>query len=141
MEGTRTLRIVVLREIPEDPSLRREWNALVDRVGHPQVFYTYEWALAVQRAYGTYLQPLIVLAYDDGDSLAGVAALAVRTPAGDVTFLCASTGDYCDFLCTPDRRDEFTDSVLGKLGELGIKSITLTNLPADSNTLTALQRG
>ncbi len=97
------LRLVVLRQIPEDPHLRQQWNALVDQVDQPQVFYTYEWALAVQRAYSATLRPLLFLAYDEQASLSGVAALAT-TPAGDeASFLRATTGDYCDFL-SPGRQ-------------------------------------
>jgi len=40
-----------LKEIPEDVNLRQQWNALVKRVDRPEVFYTYDWSLAVQRAY------------------------------------------------------------------------------------------
>ena len=57
-EVTEALRLVVLTEIPEDAELRQQWNALVDRVDRPQVFYTYEWSLAVQRAYSSTLHPL-----------------------------------------------------------------------------------
>ena len=58
---TRTVRLVVLQEIPEDANLRQQWNALVQRVDQPQVFYTYEWSLAVQRAYHAMLRPLLFL--------------------------------------------------------------------------------
>src|SRR5690348_18279078 len=63
------LRIVVLSEVPEDPSLLRQWNALVQRIDRPQVFYSYEWSLAVQRAYSPVLSPLIFLGYDDQENL------------------------------------------------------------------------
>ena len=69
----RTLRLVVLREIPEDAELCSQWDALVNRVDQPQVFFTYEWAVAVQRAYREKLHPLVILAYDDAGPLAGVA--------------------------------------------------------------------
>jgi len=95
------LRLVPLREIPEDTNLRLQWNALVERVDRPQVFYTYEWALAVQRAYSATLHPLIFLAYDQPESLCGVVALAVDSEGSQVSFLCATTGDYCDFLSLP----------------------------------------
>jgi CelD/BcsL family acetyltransferase involved in cellulose biosynthesis len=134
------LRIVLLKEIPEDPNLRREWNALVERVADPQVFYTYEWALAVQRAYSTQLQPLIFLGYDEQGSLQGIAALATGASTGDASFLCATTGDYCDFISLPARKNYFADAVLRKLAEAKIRSLSLTNLPADSNTLTALRQ-
>ena len=41
----------------------------------PEVFYTFEWALAVSRAYRDSITPLLILAYEQ-DSLVGVAALA-----------------------------------------------------------------
>jgi len=58
------VRLVTLREIPEDQNLRNQWNALVREMECPQVFYTYEWAMAVQRAYGGSLVPLLMLAYE-----------------------------------------------------------------------------
>ena len=63
------------REIPEDPELRDQWNGLVLQMEHPEVFYTCEWAMAVERAYHSSMKTLLVLAYE-GDSLVGVVALA-----------------------------------------------------------------
>ena len=133
------LRLVVLREIPEDESLRRDWNALVERTPQPQVFYTYEWAFAVQRSYGETLRPLIFLAYDEGDSLCGVAALATSRPGESVSFLCATTGDYCDFLSLRENREAFVAAVVGELRHENMSGATLTNLPADSATVAALR--
>lgn len=134
------MRLVLLKEIPEDAHLRRQWNDLALRVEHPQVFYTYEWALAVQRAYRAFLQSLLFLAYDEQGLLAGVAALA-RDPSGRVSFLCATTGDYCDFLSLPEQRADFIAEVLAELRQQGIREITLTNLPADSASAAAIERG
>ncbi len=134
----RILRIVLFRQIPEDPDLRGQWNAVVMRVEQPQVFYTYEWALAVQRAYGEVLRPLLFLAYEEGD-LCGVAALATDTAQSHVSFLCATTGDYCDFLSAPERRPVFVAAVLAELKTLGHGKITLANLPGDSNTVASLK--
>ena len=72
------MRIAVHREIPEDAGLRSQWNALVDTMERPEVFYTYEWAVAVQRAYHSTMVPLLVLAYDD-DALVGVLVLSPLT--------------------------------------------------------------
>jgi CelD/BcsL family acetyltransferase involved in cellulose biosynthesis len=134
------LRLVVLREIPEDADLQRQWNALVMRSEGPQVFYTYEWALAVQRAYSATLHPLLFLGYNDQKSLRALAALATDSGHNSVTFLCASTGDYCDFLSTSDDRDSFVESVIEELTKLGFKKMAFANLPADSSTNTALRR-
>jgi CelD/BcsL family acetyltransferase involved in cellulose biosynthesis len=135
----RTLRLVVLREIPEDASLRQQWNSLVQQVDQPQVFYTYEWSLAVQRAYQATLHPLIFLAYDEAESLCGIAALATDVDGRRASFLCATTGDYCDFLSPAEHKNDFVTMVLAELRKEGIGEITLTNLPADSNTVAALQ--
>ena len=56
-EVNRTCDSSCSREIPEDANLRQQWNALVQRVDQPQVFYTYEWSLAVHRAYHSTLRP------------------------------------------------------------------------------------
>ncbi len=135
----RDVRLILLKEIPEDAKLRQQWNALVERLDRPQVFYTYEWALAVQRAYHATLHTLLFLTYDLYESLSGVAALAADD-GGRVTFLCATTGDYCDFLSQPAQKPSFVTAVLGELKRQGVEDITLTNLPADSNSVAALRQ-
>jgi CelD/BcsL family acetyltransferase involved in cellulose biosynthesis len=133
------LRLVVLREIPDDENLRRDWNALVGRAPQPQVFYTYEWARAVQHAYGSTLRPLIFLAYDQPDTLCGLVALA--TSANEAaSFLCATTGDYCDFISLPEHRASFVAEVLAALRRESVSEIRLANLPADSASVQALHR-
>jgi CelD/BcsL family acetyltransferase involved in cellulose biosynthesis len=132
------LRLTLLRQIPEDANLRRQWNALVERVPRPQVFYTYEWAVAVQRAYGATLRPLVYVAYDKQGTISGIAALAL-SDRSEVSFLCATTGDYCDFLSLPKDKSSFVAHVLGELRKDGVGKVTLTNLPADSDTFTAIR--
>ncbi len=109
------------------------------RADRPQVFYTYEWALAVCRAYRDVLPPHIFFAYDSSGELCGVAALAVDTQKGHASFLCSTTGDYCDFISEAKDRHEFVKAVLSELRRLGISEITLANLPADSDTAKALR--
>jgi CelD/BcsL family acetyltransferase involved in cellulose biosynthesis len=136
--ATARLRLVVLNEIPQDAHFRQQWNDLVVRTDQPQVFYTYEWSLAVQRAYGATLHPMIFLAYDNTESLLGVVSLAVDKE-GRASFLCATTGDYCDFLSLPGDKHAFVAAVLAELKRLGIRDITLTNLPAASTTVASLR--
>ena len=133
------LRLVLHRTIPEDADLRRQWDTLLTVLDRPQVFYTYEWSLAVQRAYHASLHPLLFLAYDSQESLCGIAALASQREGGEVSFLCAATGDYCDFLSQPEHKPAFVAAVLAELRKQGIRDLTLTNLPADSGTLEALR--
>ncbi len=132
------MRIVVLRKIPEDPSLLRQWDSLVLQMERPEVFYTSEWALAVQSAYQASLKPLLLLGYD-GDDLAGVACLGADASEQNVSFLAATTADYCDFLSHPQRRAEFVDKVFAELRQLGAGNLVLASLPADSATPAALQ--
>jgi CelD/BcsL family acetyltransferase involved in cellulose biosynthesis len=139
-EVIESLRLVVLKEIAEDTNLRNQWNELVRKLDQPQVFHTYEWALAVRRAYSATLHPLVFLAYDDRNSLCGLTALAVDAECTGATFLCATTGDYCDFLATPEHKVTFVSAVLADLRSRGVSEITLTNLPADSATVSAIQR-
>ena len=132
------LRLILLQEIPDDANLRQRWNALALREDQPQVFYTYEWSLAVQRAYHHTLRPLLFLGYDESQSLCGVAALA--EVEGRVSFLCATTGDYCDFIGLRECKPVFVAEVLAELKKQGIGDITLTNMPADSNTVSAIEK-
>lgn len=132
------MRIVVLEEIQEDPELRRSWNELALRMERPEVFYTYEWAVAVQRAYGNSLEPLIFLAYE-GELLVGLVALArEKTGSHGVTFLAGQTADYCDFLSEPGRRAEVVEAVFSELTSRNIRKVVLANLPADSSSVAAL---
>lgn len=133
------LRIVLFSNIPEEAKLRTGWNALARCVEHPQVFYTYEWALAVQRAYEATLSPTLFLGYDEQETLRGVAALALDKGRGWVSFLCATTGDYCDFLSSNEDRAAFVSGVFTELKKQGFDRITLTNLPAESATVAALR--
>jgi CelD/BcsL family acetyltransferase involved in cellulose biosynthesis len=133
------VRLVLLRVIPEDADLRRQWNALVERMEQPQVFFTYEWALAVQRAYRETIHPLLFLAYDGDGSLSGVAALSTDSSGRQLSFLCATTGDYCDFLSLPAHRMAFVDAVLVELRKLRVDGIVLTNLPSNSSTVSAIR--
>ena len=123
-------------KVGEEPGLRQAWNRLVFGMESPEIFYTYEWAVAVQSAYTMSLNPLIFLGFE-GDVLVGVAALATRRN-GDVGFLCADTGDYCDFLCGTDRRHEFVRAVFSELLERRVEKVVLTNLPADSASAGAI---
>src|SRR5580692_4208192 len=68
------MRVTVLKEIPEDLTLARDWNRLVKRMEHPEVFFTYEWALAAARAFQATLTPLLFLMYE-ADELCGVAPM------------------------------------------------------------------
>ncbi len=104
----------------------------------PEVFYTYEWSLAVQRAYQQALHPMVFLAYDESQSLCGIAPLAIDRNR-HASFLCATTGDYCDFLSLPDLKSDFIDAVLAELRKQNITDVTLTNLPSDSSTVAALR--
>ena len=133
------LRLVLLKEIPQDATLRQQWDALIMRLDRPQVFYTWEWASAVHRAYGSTLRPLLFLAYDDHGSLCGVAALAADLEGRQGSFLSGTTGDYCDFLSSPEVKPAFITAVLAELRKQGIGKVILTNLPADSGTVAALR--
>ena len=139
MGDSEILRIVVREDIPEDSELRRAWNDLSRRMEPPEVFYSYEWAIAVQRAYGGTLKPLLFLAYE-GESLVGLVAL-VRETESRIAFLAANTGDYCDFISEPGRRGELVEAVLAELKTRNFEHIVLTNLPADSSSVAAISGG
>jgi hypothetical protein len=136
----RTLRLVLLKEIPENADLRQQWNVLVHSVDRPQVFYTYEWSLAVQRAYHSTLHPWLFLCYDEAESLCGVVALAANVDGSSVSFLCASTSDYCDFLGLKEQKPAFIAGVLAELKKQDICNVTLTNLPAESDTIALIRQ-
>jgi CelD/BcsL family acetyltransferase involved in cellulose biosynthesis len=131
------LRLVLHREIPEDDTLARQWNRLVWQMESPEVFFTYEWANAVSRAYRASITPMLFLAYEQ-DSLVGVAALATDSSQQRATFIAGATADYCDFVSHPDLRLEFVELVVSELRHLKVPQLVLANLPADSTTSRAL---
>jgi CelD/BcsL family acetyltransferase involved in cellulose biosynthesis len=131
------LRIVVREGIPEDPELRRAWNELARAMERPEVFYTYQWAIAVQRSYGDTLKPLLLLGYEC-ESLVGLVTFARGKGATSVAFLTATTADYCDFISEPGRRREFVDAIFAELKERKIGHVVLANLPADSSSVAAI---
>lgn len=133
-----TSELLVLRQIPEDENLEAAWDQLVEQMAPPEVFYTYEWALAVQRAYGSVLSPLLLLWYQDG-ALEGAAALATRQGNNQVSFLAATTADYCDFISRPERRGEFVSRALAELKQRRFGDVVLANLPSDSASVEALR--
>lgn len=133
------MRLAVFKDIPEDPELREQWNALVLAMDQSQVFYTYEWALAVCRAYRETLPPHLFLGYSPENKLCGVAALSVDLAGKRASFLCATTGDYCDFISAAEDRCEFVKAVVSELHRLNVTDITLANLPADSPSVEALR--
>jgi len=132
-----SLRIVTHREIPDDPGLLRQWNGLALQMERPEVFYTCEWALAVQAAYHESLKPLLFLGYR-GDEVIGVASLATDASERSVSFLAATTADYCDFLAEPNNRAEFVGAVFDELAKTKASFVALANLPEASATPAAL---
>jgi CelD/BcsL family acetyltransferase involved in cellulose biosynthesis len=135
--AAKTLRLTLHKQIPEDEVLRSLWDNLVFQLENPQVFYTYEWSLAVARACQSSLHPLLFVAEED-DSVVGLVALATDPAGLEVSFLAGTTADYCDFLCLPKRMPEFVTVVLAELRRLGFERLSLANVPAESHTLPAL---
>ena len=132
------MRLSILHEIPQDQRLRNQWNGLVLQMDRAEVFYTWEWAIAVDRAYHSSLKPLLLLGYE-GDVLAGVAALATDQAGKQISFLAGSTADYCDFICPRQHRPEFVEGVFEELSKLHAPVLRLANLPADSATSLTLK--
>lgn len=132
------MRVTVLKEIPEDPDLSEAWNTLVLAMDHPEVFFTYQWALAASRGFQKHLSPLLFLMYDS-DKLAGVVALAMdpKVPRA-AFFLTSSTADYCDIVSTPANRRAVLLALLDEIQKLGLSDLVLANVPSNSATLQEL---
>jgi len=124
------MHVEVYPTIPDDGHFGEEWNRLVQAMESPQVFYTYEWALAVSRAYSS-PQTLLFAAYRE-NALVGIAALAVDHLSGEAVFSAGTTADYCDFVSAPADREEFIRLAMQELHARGISTLRLVNLPADS---------
>jgi CelD/BcsL family acetyltransferase involved in cellulose biosynthesis len=131
------VKISVLEKIPEEPEITLAWNNLVYRMERPEVFFTHQWALAASRAFSKSLSPLTFLAYESGQ-LVGVAALATESP-GIVSFLTASTADYCDFVSEPELRAPLLVAVLEELDKRSLRNLVLANVPSESHTLRVIE--
>jgi CelD/BcsL family acetyltransferase involved in cellulose biosynthesis len=134
------VQVTVLREIPEDPDLSEAWNTLVLAMENPEVFFTYQWALAAGRGFQRRLSPLLFLIYDSG-RLAGVVALAIDPNAPRAAFfLTSSTADYCDIVSAPADRKAVLLALLQEIRSLGLSDLVLANVPSNSVTLEELPR-
>ncbi len=132
------MQVTVLKEIPEDPDLSEAWNTLVLAMDNPEVFFTYQWALAASRGFQNRLSPLLFLMYESGQ-LAGVVALAIDPNAPRAAFfLTSSTADYCDIVSTPANRKAVLLALLQEIKNLGLNDLVLANVPANSATLKEL---
>ncbi len=132
------MQVTVLKEIPEDADLSEAWNTLVLAMDNPEVFFTYQWALAASRGFQNRLSPLLFLMYDSGQ-LAGVVALAVDPNAPRAAFfLTSSTADYCDIVSAPANRKAVLLALLQEIKNLGLADLVLANVPANSVTLKEL---
>jgi len=132
------VHVTVLKEIPEDSDLSEAWNSLVLAMENPEVFFTYQWALAASRGFQSRLSPLLFLMHDSGH-LAGVVALAIDPNAPRAAFfLTSSTADYCDIVSTPENRKAVLLALLQEFQNLGLTDLVLANVPANSATLQEL---
>ncbi len=132
------MHVTVLEKIPEDPDLSTAWNTLVLAMENPEVFFTYQWALAASRGFQELLSTRLFLVYDF-EELAGVVALAIdpRAPRA-AFFLTSSTADYCDIVSTPTNRKAVILALLEEFKKLGLSDLVLANVPANSATLKEL---
>ena len=128
-----------MEKIPEDPRTILAWNNLVFKMERPEVFFTHQWALAVNRAFSDSFRPLTFLIYQS-DWLCGVAALATNREApAQAFFLTASTADYCDVVSEPQHRAIVLAAVFEHMGRLGLRDLVLANVPSESHTLRAIK--
>lgn len=132
-------QLIQLRHIPDRKDFCDRWNALVQQAKRPEVFLTWQWARAVEKAYGESRRPWVLLLEDEDKSLAGLAALATDAGGGEVSFLAGTTADYCDFLSLPGYREAIVEAVLAGCAKADA-NITLANLPADSETTAAIRQ-
>lgn len=132
------MHVSILKEIPEDPDLSEAWNTLVLSMDTPEVFFTYQWALAASRGFQDRLSPLLVLIYD-ANELVGVAALAVEPKRPRTAFfLTSSTADYCDVVSAPTNRRAVLVALLKEIRKHGFSDLVFANVPANSATLREL---
>src|ERR1041385_6909957 len=121
------VNIVAYDFIPEDKAFAEQWNALVQTMESPQVFYTWEWARAVAAAYPE-RKPRLFAGYSGG-LLTGVVALAIERDHDRTFFLTATTADYCDFISAPNERATFVQAAIAHLRKLRTSKLELASIP------------
>ena len=132
------MQCTLIQSIEGNETLRREWNQLVLRMEFPQVFFTWEWALAAQRAFYPAVQPWVFV-FRGADEILGIAAMAVGAGSfGKAFFLCASTADYCEIVSAPQDRAVVVHALLAELRRANVRDVVFANLPANSPTASAL---
>ncbi|HEY1802779.1 MAG TPA: GNAT family N-acetyltransferase [Terriglobales bacterium] len=138
--SSENIQVALLKSIEGEDALREEWNQLVSRAEIPQIFLTFEWALAVERAFPFSLEPWIFILRKK-NVLIGCAALA-SCPGehNKIFFLGASTGDYCDIVSAPNDRGVVVTAILGALHDRRVREIDLTNIPAESATVKVISQ-
>lgn len=137
-ESPKPVRVTVLKEIPQDADLSEAWNTLVLSMENPEVFFTYQWALAASRGFQGSFSTLLFLVYDF-EQLVGVAALAVGPKAPRAAFfLTSSSADYCDIVSAPENRAAVLVALLEEIQKLGLSDVVLANVPSNSATLKEL---
>lgn len=133
------MQVTVLNEIPVNrPEISIAWNKLVSGMERPEIFLTYEWAMASSQSFSQSFRPLLFLMYE-GDQLCGVAALATDPQRPRAAFfLTGSTADYSDVLSAPEARRKVLGALLEEIKKLEIRDLALANLPSDSATFREL---
>jgi CelD/BcsL family acetyltransferase involved in cellulose biosynthesis len=137
--GQKSMELTLSRELPVHSELRQQWDGLVNSMERPQVFYTWEWAQAVCKAYAGEMQPLFCMARREG-VLVGIVALAL---SGDddhrkASFLTSTTADYCDFISAPLDRLQLVRLTMNALAAMGVRKFEFANVPADSASIPAI---
>jgi CelD/BcsL family acetyltransferase involved in cellulose biosynthesis len=131
--------VTFLEKIPEDPEIVLAWNNLVFKMERPEVFYTHQWALAASRAFSTHLRIFTFLFYDSLN-LVGIAAMAANREApNEIFFLTATTADYCDIVSEPQSRSAVLEALVSETNRIGILTLILASMPADSHSLHAIR--
>lgn len=134
------MNVEVFREVPSRQEIVASWNDLARQMEEPEVFYTWEWAIASASAFAEMKTPLVVLVYRESD-LIGIGALAVPArDRGPLTFLNHGTADYCDFVSAPDVREQVVLEILRELARREIRELALSNLPDNSETTLCLYK-
>ena len=121
------------RAIPQEQRIRDEWNALVHEMERPEVFYTCEWAMAVEQAYRASMKPLLLLAHE-GETL--VAWWRWPPTTRKSKFLSCAGTPLTIAISSVLRRDGRSSwrRFSRELSKLHMPILRLANLPADSAT-------
>lgn len=125
----------LVKDVQSFQSLNHKWNKLLFSLESVCPFLTHEWFSSWWECFGKDFWLNILLFENDRRQLCGIAPL-MCSKQGIYFMASQEVTDYCDFICSPEKREEFFDLLLNYLTtNHPDKRVELINIPHSSPSL------